>query len=288
MLQEKGMPRPGLDADLLLATALKRDRAYLIAHSKDGVTSEQENSYFSSLAKRLKGVPIQYIRGRQEFWGRDFQVSPDVMIPRPESELIVEQALLLCEKLRAGSDRQLCIADIGTGSGCLAVTLAVEGADVRVFATDVSAAALKVARANAARYGVAESIEFRQGDLGKPLLEDMGRGSVDLIVSNPPYGAENSRELFQAEVLASEPHQALFGGRRGTETIERLIPQAYDLLGSGGGLLLEMGFGQESEVMSLFENGWVGPEVYKDLQGISRCIGIRKDRDPVNKQGRTG
>lgn len=271
-----------LDAELLLAMALDQERAYLIAHAGDPVSPAEEKCYLDLVEKRAQGVPLQYIRGRQEFWGRDFVVTPDVLIPRPETELIVEHALrLFTGWMRKEDNRSLGIADIGCGSGCLAVTLAAELQGARVFATDISASAIEVARTNAERNGVAGKIEFLVGDLGAPLLEKCGPESFDLLVCNPPYGAESKADLFEPEVIGFEPHEALFGGFEGTETIQRLMPQVHELLAPNGVFLMEMGIGQSRFIgTALFGRGWSQPEVYADLQGIPRCLCARKRVSP--------
>jgi release factor glutamine methyltransferase len=164
------------------------------------------------------------------------------------------------------------IADLGTGSGCLAVTLAAERGAAKVWATDISQSALEVASRNARRHGVAERIDFILGDFGKPLIKKIGTGTFDLVVSNPPYGAASHMELFERQVLQYEPHLALFSGEAGTEAIQMVIPQAGLLLHAGGVLLIEIGIGQSDKINELFAEGWSKPEIYPDLHGIPRCV----------------
>jgi len=209
------------------------------------------------LHQRIKGAPTQYITGRQEFYGREFRVTPDVLIPRPETEHLVETALG-----RGGNS----VLDIGTGSGAIAVTLALE-ATARVTASDVSPAALRVARQNADALGA--RVDFVACDLGAALAD----GSFDLVVSNPPYIAGRDRTSLQAEVRDHEPALALFGGEDGLAVYQRLVPEARRLLRPGGWLMMELG---DAGAVREMCGSWTGVEIVNDLAGIPRVLLARK------------
>ena len=277
LLRQSGITRYALDAELLLATVLDCDRSYLIAHCGDMLTEAQQEHYQELLQCRALGTPIQHIRGSQEFWGRDFVVNADVLIPRPETELLIEKALQLTQNSHLQEKKGVLIADIGTGSGCLAVTLAAEIRGARVYATDISLEAVQVAQENASRHGVYDLIQFLCGNAGTPLLQACGPDSFDLVVSNPPYGSEKNPQLFENEVLQFEPRRALFGGWEGTETLEKVITQTQELLAVRGFLLLEIGIGQSAKVKSFLGKGWSVPEIFPDLQGIPRVVLCRKE-----------
>ena len=271
------------DARLLLASALERDTSWVLAYPEFELPSQAWTLFRGWILQRAEGNPIAYLLGRREFYGRDFVVSPSVLIPRPETELLIEQGLKLLECCRtpashAGrrSDRTgLAVADIGTGSGCIAVTLAAEISEAEILATDVSDAALRVARANAARHGVAGRVRFEQADLlpEGPLLPLL----FDAIFSNPPYGRTNDPD-FTEEVRKHEPPAALFGGATGTEVYARMVPRVVGRLREGGWLVLELGYGMADRVRALFDPAlWQDLTVYPDLQQIPRCLVARKN-----------
>jgi release factor glutamine methyltransferase len=220
------------------------------------------------IARRAAREPLQYLLGTQEFCGLDFQVTPAVLIPRPETELLVQEVIRL-GTLKPGS----IVVDVGTGSGCVAVTLATILRDVRIVAIDRSPAALAVARANAAKHGVADQIEWLEGDLFSPLSERYAR-RVDVIVSNPPYIAEANWAGLQPEVRLFEPRMALVSGPRGTEFHERLLREAQPFLTAGGSLMMEIGQGQASVVRRIAERvGGYGPlRTVEDAAGIERIV----------------
>jgi release factor glutamine methyltransferase len=234
----------------------------MLAHLDDKLGYEWAEQYIALLEKRFKGEPIQYILGEAEFYRLPFRVTPDVLIPRPETEHVVEKVLEL-----AKSYASLRIVDVGTGSGAIAVTLAHELTDAVVTATDFSAGALSVARENAARNGEAVRIRFVEGDLLEPVAQEQ----FDIVVSNPPYVPEADRESLAVEVRDYEPGQALFAGADGLDVYRRLIPQAFAALVRGGYLVLEIGQGQEPPVGALLgEAGFEKIEFTADLQGIPR------------------
>jgi release factor glutamine methyltransferase len=257
------------DARFLARSVLGWDAARLLAHSRDRQPRELELAYDALIARRAAREPVAYLIGRQEFWGLSFEVSPAVLIPRPETELIVEASIALFPE-RA---MPLRIADVGTGSGCLAVTLAHERPHADVVATDTSADALGIARRNAERHRVADCIEFLRTD-----LLDAADGPFDLIVSNPPYVPERDRATLPPEVRDHEPARALFAGSDGLTVIAGLLKQASVRLRPGGVLVMEFGFGQAPAVSSLIARtgGLKEPQIRPDLQGIPRVMTITR------------
>ena len=275
------VPSAALAAELLLMHVLERDRTWLYAHSEQELSTEQAAAYGRLLDARAAGTPAQYLTGHQEFWGLDFKVTPDVLIPRPETEHLIEVAL---ERLGSRRAEPLTIGDVGTGSGCIAVALARELPQARFVATDISAAALEVARRNAARHGVAERIEFLRMDLLEGFLRASPNGGqqsspFDVIVSNPPYVARDEAAQLQREVRDHEPEVALFGGPTGVEIYGRLIEQAASLLRPGGILVLELGYNAADHVRSLLmaQPGWTDLTVTNDLSGIPRVIAAARN-----------
>ena len=277
------VPSPRMNAELLLMFVLNCDRAYLHAHPERELTSDEKERYEAALAERARGVPAQYITGHQEFWGVDLIVSPAVLIPRPETEHVIETVLgILTSDLGPqtsakagpaevrGPRSDVRIADVGTGSGCIALALAKELPGAEIHATDVSAAALEVARANAARHQLEERIHFHQTDL----LADL-KPSFDFVVSNPPYVGESEEDEVQLEVRKFEPREAVFAGPTGLEVIARLLPQAQAALRSGGWLVMEISGTIADRVRGLL-NDWEEVRVTPDLQGIPRVVRARK------------
>ena len=253
-----GLTMARRDAEVLLMHAIGRDRAYLLTHPEAQLTSEQAAVYEEWLARRERHEPIQYIIGEQEFFGLKLRVTPDVLIPRPETEHLVEAALERMER-----NAPLRIADIGTGSGAIAVALAHALPMAHLTALDISPAALAVARSNAETHSVSGHIRFCESDL----LEAVAGESFDMIVSNPPYVAEN--EILEPQVRDYEPTSALFAGATGLDVYERLIPQAQAALKPGGWLLLEIGHGQRDALAQLL-SGWSSVSFVADLQAILR------------------
>jgi len=252
---------------------LSCDRAYLFAHPERKLTREEESGYEAALAERARGVPAQYITGHQEFWGMDLIVGPAVLIPRPETEHVVETVLNLIKRDRAPSKKSkpdLRIVDVGTGSGCIALALAKELPRSEIHASDISSDALEIARANAARLQKEGRISFHQGDLLKGLS-----GEFDFVVSNPPYVGESEQDQVQLEVRKFEPRNAVFAGPYGTEVMERLIPQANSALRPGGWLVLEISGTIVERVRALMK-GWSDLEVIPDLQSIPRVVRAQK------------
>lgn len=284
-----------LAGEVLLMHALGRDRAWIYSHPEEFLDREAAEKYFAYIDRRVAGEPTQYITGKQEFWGLDFEVSPAVLIPRPETEHVMEVALArLGERglkihMDTGAPREtLFVADVGTGSGCLAVSLAHELPHAKILAIDISADALEVARRNARLNGVADRVEFLEGDLLSPFLEYAPSKQsaaafphkFDVIVSNPPYVGRHEESSLEREVRDHEPHVALFGGSRGVEFYARLIGQAREWLRDRGLLVLELGHDSAEHVRDLFDrqSGWTNVAITIDLAGIPRVLAAERSR----------
>jgi release factor glutamine methyltransferase len=257
LLEQASVGEARLTAEVLLMRATGHDRAWLYAHGNDELTEVWWIHYGRYLHQRIKGEPTQYITGRQEFYGREYRVTRDVLIPRPETEHLVEAAVA-----RGGKN----ILDVGTGSGAIAVSLALE-TKARVTASDVSLAALRVARQNAEALGA--RVDFIACDLGTAFAD----GSFDLVVSNPPYIAGRDHASLQTEVRDHEPALALFGGEDGLALYRRLIPEAMRLLRPAGWLMMELG---DAEAVREMSAGWSDVEMVNDLAGIPRVLLARK------------
>ncbi len=261
------------DAQSLLLHVLRRDEpavnlAWLIAHQEKILSPSESAAFQSLLNRRLAGEPIQYITGVVEFFGLGFHVDHDVLIPRPETEHLVEKALVLAANLARPR-----IVDVGTGSGAIAVALARHLPNAYVFATDISAPALSVARENAESNGVANGVRFFEGDLLAPVAGE----KFDIVVSNPPYVPHADRDTLSVEVRDFEPAQALFAGEDGLAIYRRLIPAAFAALASGGLLLLEIGYGQTEAVHGLMvDAGFAEINFTPDLQSIPRVASARR------------
>jgi release factor glutamine methyltransferase len=247
-----------LTAEVLLAHSLSVNREYIYTHDERALSAEELQSLEDHIYDRISGVPLQYIVGRQEFYGRFFRVTPAVLIPRPETEYIVDSVL------ESGSQGHR-ILDVGTGSGCIAVTLALELENSEVFASDISEDALHVARSNAVDLGA--SVGFVCTD-----VVDGISGRFDFIVSNPPYVRPADISKLQREVRDHEPHVALFSPADELTIYRRLIDGASVLLRPGGHLIMEIGLGMEERILALLEAGWAKLPTKADLQGIPRTI----------------
>ena len=278
-LRDANVPSYTLAAELLLLHVLGRDRAWLYAHPEEVISNLDAHRFLSLILRRAEGEPTQYLTGKQEFWGLEFEVTPDVLIPRPETEHVIEVALdrLAVREIRAGRKRTLTgdglnIIDVGTGSGCIAIALAKELPGARIVATDISEAALAVARRNAARYAFANNITFLQHNL----LGGMA-AKYELVVSNPPYVGRKEKETLMREVRDHEPEVALYGGEEGYELYAELIGQAAPVLMPGGLLVLELGHNSLPAVQPLLDlPNWTNVAVTKDLAGIDRVIVAEK------------
>ncbi len=273
-LDAAGAASASFAAELLLMHVAGRDRSWLYAHPEDLLSPQQAAQFFALVERRAAGEPTQHLTGTQEFWGLEFEVTSDVLIPRPETEHVVEVALSRLGEARRNAP--LRIADIGAGSGCIAVALAKELPAAKILATDVSAPALEVALRNAARHGVADRVKFVECNLLDGVAEP---AQFDLIVSNPPYVGTRDRESLPKEVRDHEPDAALFAGEDGLALYPALIAQAAARLAPGGVLVLEIGIGQFEAVSDLLDaaRGWTRVSAMPDLAGIIRVISAVRD-----------
>jgi len=257
-----------LDAEVLARHVLNCDRATFLTRARDPLPSAFGRLFDELVQRRMAREPIAYIVGFREFWGLDFDVTPDVLIPRPETELVIEEALSSCPHKPLVRN----IIDVGTGSGCLAVILAVEFASASVIAIDSSPMALAVARRNANRHHLSERLAFIHGDLLQGAT-----GPADLIVSNPPYVPDGDAATLQPEVARFEPATALYGGADGLAVIRRLLSAAAGHLAPEGRLIVEFGFEQEPGVRNAaIQSGWTTERIRRDLQGIPRVAVLRR------------
>jgi release factor glutamine methyltransferase len=266
ILQNAGVPEARREAGSLLSFVIGKDRTYLIAHADDELNDAHVDQFREVIERRAAGEPLQYITGTQDFFGREFRVTPDVLIPRPETELLVEAAL------EVNKPRSL-ICDVGTGSGCIALTLLCELGHARAVALDKSPAALEIAKFNAQKLAVADRAEFVVSDC----FDSLDRHDFDLIVSNPPYVSASVLSGLQREVRDHEPLIALSPGPDGLSIIRRLIQESPKFLKPHGHLIMEIGFDQGEAVQNLIDtNIWQLLEVRPDLQGIPRIVLLRK------------
>lgn len=269
-LRENGVPDARRDAGSLLAHAIGRDHTFLITRPEAIVSADDEQSFRQLVQQRGRGEPVQYLIGKQEFFGRDFAVTSAVLIPRPETELLVETAL----ELISGNGEATLVCDVGTGSGCIAVSLLCERTRLAGVATDVSAEALAVAKRNAGVHGVAERLNLVLSDC---LAAFKARAIFDLVVSNPPYVAENHIAGLQREVRDFEPRSALTPGGDGLSIIRRLLIEGQSAVKPGGHLLLEIGFDQHEKVAAMVQtSAWKLLDIHKDLRGIPRTVALKR------------
>jgi release factor glutamine methyltransferase len=270
VLNQAGVPETRREAGSLLSFILGRDRTFLISHAEDQLGDDALRRFQESVERRASGEPLQYITGVQDFFGRQFLVTPDVLIPRPETELLVEAALELID-----SESEPLICDVGTGSGCIAVTLLCELRTARAVAVDKSAAALEVARLNARNHEVLDRVEFAESDCFDAL--DSTRHQFEMVVSNPPYVSAAMIDGLQREVRDHEPIIALSPGGDGLSVIRRLVVEAPGFLTKNGQLIMEIGFDQGEAVQSLFDASmWRLIDIRPDLQGIPRIVILTK------------
>lgn len=285
-LRAASVPNDVLDAQALLAEALGKDRTYLIVNFNQQLSGELLSRYQTLIERRALGEPLQYITGHQEFFGLEFLVTPDVLIPRPETEILVEETIRLVHQ---NNIPEPVILDVGTGSGCIAVTLARELPMAHVIACDISAEALTVARRNAARQGLEDRMQFIESDLLSAFPEAFFKtGFADFILSNPPYVAVNELPGLQREVRDWEPHIALSDFADGLSFYRRLLAEAPARLKPGGYLICEMGYTQSEAVSVMIDRRvWDETRLLDDLQGIPRTMVLRKSLlvDPLKTFG---
>ena len=264
ILAASNIPEAAREASSLLQFVVGRDRTFFVAHPEYELSSDVETEFRAAVARRASHEPFQYIVGKQEFFGLDFAVTPDVLIPRPETEMLIERALEILAEMPSPT-----FLDIGTGSGCIAVSILANCSEARAVAVDVSQAALDVARRNASVHDVIERLELLVSDV----FDNVRQQQFDLIVSNPPYVPAADLSGLQPEVRDHEPHLALSDGSTGVSIIERIIAGAPRHLTPGGSLLMEIGFSQASAVEAMFDSGvWQSVRIEPDLQGIPRMV----------------
>jgi release factor glutamine methyltransferase len=271
LLRKGGIEEARRDAATLLADLIGRDSTYLIAHAERELTASDVTRYREAIERRAAGEPLQYVTGHQEFFNLDFTVTPEVLIPRPDTELLVETALHIIDK---SSETRIC--DVGTGSGCIAISLLYERPHATCLAVDISPRALEVAALNATRHGVRERLDLVASDCFAAL--DQSQARFHMIVSNPPYIVEKTFETLQREVREHEPRSALTPGGDGLAMIRRLLTDAPDFLLPNGHLLFEIGFDQHQAVSEIIDrNVWTLLDIHKDIQGIHRTVVLRKN-----------
>ena len=279
ILRQAAIPNDRMEAASLLGHVLGRSRTYLLAHAEEALTGAQVRALRAAVTRRAKHEPFAYIVGHKEFFSLDFAVTPAVLIPRPETEILVEAALEILRRDFPATDENAVapvICDVGTGSGCIAVSLLVEDKRTRAIALDTSPVALAVAQNNAARHLVSDRCEFIESDLFNAL--DKGRQKFDMLVSNPPYIAAAEMPTLQPDVREHEPHAALTDNADGLEIIRRLLHDAPPFLKPNGYLLMEIGYDQHEAVWKLSaQNGWTHIATLNDLQHIPRCVIMRKE-----------
>jgi release factor glutamine methyltransferase len=291
-LRTAEVPSYTLAAELLMIRAIGRDRTWLYTHPETLIEPQTLEKYFSLLGRRAAGEPTQYLTGKQEFWGLEFEVRPGVLIPRPETEHVIEVVLdrlgsrgIKIDMATGAPSRHLQVADIGTGSGCLAVALAFELPHADVIATDISELALQIARRNAERHLVADRVHFVRTNLLDALMPPRSSANTemhlfDLIVSNPPYVALDEAANLPREVREHEPHEALFGGRTGVEMYGPLIAEAGALLRDRGVLALELGYNCADHALKIVREqpGWGNTSITNDLAGVPRVLAAERLR----------
>ncbi|GAB6269471.1 MAG: peptide chain release factor N(5)-glutamine methyltransferase [Smithella sp.] len=269
-LETVGIPSARLDAEVLLSFVLGCDRLEFLKNPEMSISEVQFSSFRNLVARRVRWEPVAYITGRKEFWTFTLEVNKDVLIPRPDTEVIVEETLEICRKLDSS---EINILDIGTGSGAIALTLATEISNARIVATDISAAALALAKKNACALKLDNKIDFCQGNLFEPV-----EGVFDIIVCNPPYISAQDYDDLPAGVKDYEPSIALLAGKSGLEFYEKLIYQAAEFLQKNGWLLMEIGAKQENEVQEIIEESgfYDSIEMRKDYAGLPRVMRARR------------
>ncbi len=270
IFHDAGLAEARREAGGLLQHVIGRDRTFVLAHPEEQLTEGQLQIFQELLKRRAAGEPLQYLTAEQSFFGLDFEVAAGVLIPRPETELLVELAL---EAIQGTQASRIC--DVGTGSGCIAITLLHERTDAHAVAIDISAAAIEIAKRNAVRHQVESRLTFVHANCFSSLSP--AEFSFDLIVSNPPYLAEVDFPGLPREVKDHEPREALAGGPDGLDVVRRLLSESAAFLKPGGNLLIEIGFNQASAVQSLLEQQeWLVKGIRPDLQGIPRVVVLQK------------
>ena len=272
MLERNDVGSPRMNAEVLMMLTLNCDRAFLFGHPERELSEDEEARYASHIRERARGVPSQYITGHQEFWGLDFIVNPSVLIPRPETEHIVEVVKELAALMELGGRGRPKLIDVGTGSGAIAIALAKELPSAEVMAVDLSSEALEVAKLNAVRLEVEGRVRIAKSDVMADVKRDE---TFDFVVSNPPYVALSEADKVQDVVKKFEPKMAVFAGDHGFDVIDRLIPQAHEALRAGGYLVMEIGYSMSQATIERLGE-WEDVHAIPDLAGIPRVVVARK------------
>ena len=265
----KDFPDAAVESKVLILKSLAISEEFFYSHPNRTVSKPGLQKFYDLVSKRQKGIPLAYVTGEKEFWGIVFKVFPGVLIPRSETEFLVEKVT----ELSAGTKE--IIVDIGTGAGNVAVSLGRELPEALILATDISSKALKAARLNSSIQKIS-NIVFLEGNLFSPLRRRHLEGKCDFIVSNPPYVSEKQWNTLQDDIRLHEPKKALVSGDTGLEMIEKLVSGAPEFLKQGGHLCLEIGFGQQDDVLDFFGKGWKGIDCFKDLSGVPRTVTAQK------------
>lgn len=276
--QKHNIPEPRLDAEVLLAELLGMERIQLYVNFDLPLKEQEIESFRKIVRQRARRVPVAYLTGHKEFMSLDFKVNQNVLIPRPETELLVEEVINNCRRINLVEPN---IVDLGTGSGAIAVSLAHYLPEARVLGIDISEEALQVARVNIRNHGLTDRVKVIRGDLLEPLLR-MRKHNVDIVVSNPPYISKEGMEQLPPEVK-QEPGEALYGGPEGLDFFQRIIPQAGKVLKPGGLLALEIGFDQAEAVKGMLDTTWQDIKVKKDYTGHDRIVLARRKSDHKGK-----
>ncbi len=288
-LEMAGCGTPKLDAEVLLSHYLQVDRSFIFAHYSDDLDDKRCEAYFEIIDIRAAGVPVPYITGTQEFMGISFKVNQNVLIPRPDTETLVEETIRIASEKKRFLGGNIDILDLCCGSGAICVSLAYYLPKARLEGTDISKKALETARRNAADYGLAGRIKFVQGDLFGPVKTGaFGKGRFDMIVSNPPYIKSEEVRRLQREIVEFEPLIALDGGTDGLDFYRRIVSEAPRHLKKEGLLMLEIGFDQADDLRRIIEDDgrYAAPEIMKDLAGLDRVVKVRlaaAERKPAKK-----
>jgi len=274
MLKKAHNEAPVIDAGALLCDILKKDKAYIYAFGEQEISKEQSEVFIQNIKKRISGTPLQYLTGHQEFMSLDFLVSEDVLIPRQDTEILVEKAI---ESANMIGNNHIRILDIGTGSGCIAISLAYYISNCQVYALDVSSKALMIAKNNAQKNGVSSKIKFFEDNIYSMDLKNcyFGEG-FDIVVSNPPYIPTEEIKNLQVEVRGYEPMSALDGGVDGLDFYKFIVNIGKEILKSNGMLMFEVGYNQAQDVARLMKEKYSEIQIVKDLSGIDRVVTAKK------------
>ena len=263
ILKKNGIKTSRLDSEILMSKAINKDRVFMILNSNQNLEKKSLNCFFDLIKKRSIGTPVSYLTGKKNFWNSEFQINKNVLIPRPDTELIIQEALKLTK-----NKNKLRVLDIGTGSGCLILTILKEKKNFSGIGIDISKKCLNLAKINRDNFALGNRVKFLKSD-----IDNFNYGKYDLIISNPPYIKEIDLKYLERDIINFEPLIALNGGIDGLSEIRKVIYRSFKLLKSNGKLILEIGFNQKNDVKKLLKKkGFYINEVVKDLAKNNRCI----------------